>query len=343
MNRKLKNIVIFGIFLLLLFLSTFTSFFGSSYNWPEEYNKTTSFDGLIFDEPANVSNLNVTRSVQDEEGKILIKYDVAFSYTGEPSNLKVLGTPVRQVYFPENVQPRKSNVTLKGEYGKVNENLFAKLQLKDLYTKLENHAFTTNSELRIPMRETVKDYKFTVIQEPRSLVYRGKTKLADTSVFLTNGRIEKFTDTKLAKDKSELTPSTKTDSQSGLYINSLELINDQKVKNLSLVNNVNSILFIGATLLLLVLLWLDKERLRLFYMILMMVILITFHGFIDTGVSTKAVLLIYPIYAFIAACLSKLMGKDEIKLSKNECKQSLGFTLIFMVVMLIIIIIPRAL
>ncbi|MDO5713792.1 MAG: hypothetical protein Q4Q07_05110 [Tissierellia bacterium] len=342
MNRKLKNIVIFGIFLLLLFLSTFSSFFGTEYNWPLASNRSTSFDGLIFDEPANVSNLNVTRSVREEEGNVLIKYDVGFSYTGEPSNMRILGTPVRQIYFPEDVQPRKSNVTLKGEYGKVNENLFTKLKLKDLYTKRDDYGFTTNSELRVPMREAIKDYKFTVYESPRSLVYRGKTKLADTAVFLTNGRIEKFTDAKLAEEKSGISPSTKTDSQSGLYINSLELIHDKAVKNLSLVANINSVLFIGSTLVLLVLLWLDKEKLQPLYMVLMMIILVTFHRFIDSGVSTKAVLLIYPIYAFIAACLSKLMGKDEIWLSKNELKQSIGFTIIFFVLILIIIIIPRA-
>lgn len=342
MNRKLKNIVLFGIFLALLFLSTLTGFFGTEYAWPAAKNQPTSFDGLIFDEPANVSNLNVVRTVRDENGTSYIKYDIDFSYTGEPSNMRILGIPARQIYFPEGVVAKKSNVTLKGEYDKVNENIFEKLKLKDLYKKRDDYFFKSISEIRVPMREKVKDYSFTVYSRPRTLNYRGNDLLAETAVFLSNARMDKFTDLELTKKDSGITAQTKTDSQSGIYINSLELIRDKAVSRLSIGSNINSILFIASTLVLLVLLWLDKEKLKILYMVLMMVVLATFHPFIDSGVSTAGVLVIYPIYAFIATLLSKLMSRDEIKITKNELKQGVAFTLVFFVITLIVIIIPRA-
>lgn len=342
MNKKLKNYIIFGIFLALLFLSTFSNLFGTNFIWPKESNYAVPFNGLFFDQPTNVSNFNVTRSVEKSDYKNLVKYDINFTYTGQGSNMRIYGIPVRQIFFKNDVQPVKSNATLRGEYEKVNKALFEKLKLKDLYSKLDEYNFTTISQIRVPLTEETKEYSFSLYYEPKNLVYRGEKKLSELSAFITNARVDQFTDKELTEKNSPLKSFVKQDSQSGIYINSLELTNDSLISRISILNNINTIVCVASILAMLALIWIDRPKFSIIYMILMMLILVTFHKFIDLGVSTFAILFLYPIFGYIAACFSKLMAKNELKLNANELKQSLAFTIVFTVLVIIVFIIPRA-
>ena len=342
MNRKLKNMVILVLFLVILFITTFTGAFGHQYEWPQVDKDEGIFHGLIFDTPTNVSNLNVVRSVDKKEKDPMVRYDVQFTYAGENSNMRILGVPNRHVFLPEGVQAHRSNVTLKGEYDKINQNLFDKLSTKDLLEKEGVSSLRAISELRVPLTAQVTDYAFTIYEKPIQLYSRNYDKLADLSVFITNARMDRFTDSSVAKKGDALKVNTKSDSQAGTYVNHLERIEEGKLNKISLRKNIFTILFIVSLLGSLVLIWLDKEKLFYAVMILMMIMIPSFYPLMDTGVSTLAMLLLYPLLAFIAAVATKVMHYDQVKVSVNDLKQSLAFTIIFFILNMLIFILPRA-
>ena len=342
MNRKLKNLVVLALFLVILFVSTFTGAFGHQYEWPQLDKDQGNFHGLIFDVPTNVSNLNVVRSIDQNEKDPLVRYDIQFTYTGDNSNMRILGVPNRHVYLPEGVQAHRSNVTLKGEYDKINQNLFEKLSTSGLLKKEGLSSFRAVSQMRVPLSSKVADYSFTVYEKPIPLFSRNYDKLADLSVFITNARMDRFTDSNIAKKGSNLKVNTKADSQAGTYVNHLERIDEGKLNNISLKKNICTILFILSLLGTVLFIWLDKNKLFYGAMIFMMIMIPSFYPLMDVGVSTLAMLLLYPLLAFIAALASKLMHYDQVKITTNDLKQSLAFTILFFILNMLIFILPRA-
>ncbi|VFB16241.1 Uncharacterised protein [Urinicoccus massiliensis] len=342
MNRKLKNLVVLALFLVILFVSTFTGAFGHQYEWPQLDKDQGNFHGLIFDAPTNVSNLNVVRSIDQNEKDPLVCYDIQFTYAGDNSNMRILGVPNRHVYLPEGVQAHRSNVTLKGEYDKINQNLFEKLSTNNLLKKEGISSFKAISQMRVPLSSKVADYAFTVYEKPIPLYSRNYDKLADLSVFITNARMDRFTDSNIAKKGSSLKVNTKADSQAGTYVNHLERIDEGKLNNISLRKNICTVLFIVSLIASALFIWLDKNKLFYGAMIFMMIMIPSFYPLMDVGVSTLAMLLLYPLLAFIAALASKLMHYDQVKLTTNDLKQSFAFTIVFFILNMVIFILPRA-
>ncbi|MFR7873582.1 MAG: hypothetical protein ACLU3K_08120, partial [Peptoniphilus grossensis] len=62
MNKRIKKLVIFAIFLLVLMLFSLTAFFSKSLMWPNS-NVEREFDGILFNNSDGVENLQVARSV----------------------------------------------------------------------------------------------------------------------------------------------------------------------------------------------------------------------------------------------------------------------------------------
>ena len=113
MNERIKKLVVFAIFILVLMLASLTAFFSKSLMWPNaEVNR--EFDGILFNNADGVENLQVSRSLEKGANENLIKYDIKFNYTGEDSTARILGTPNRQIFFDEGVGFSKSKVKLNG-------------------------------------------------------------------------------------------------------------------------------------------------------------------------------------------------------------------------------------
>ncbi len=223
MNIRLRNTIIYGIFLLIVFLFTLTPYFGDEVTLPVEKNQARSFDGLIFDEPVNISNLSVKRSVETDKSENLYKYDIHFNYSGDASDLRILSTPVRQIFFPDNVVASRSNATLKGEYDKINRAIIPSLSTADWFAKLTEDKFLATSEIRLPLNEKIGEYDFTVYTKPRELVLQTDKTLAEVGIFITNAKMVKFTEDVHLAD-ANLSPKTTTKEESGIYVNALEIV-----------------------------------------------------------------------------------------------------------------------
>ncbi|EFI42502.1 MULTISPECIES: hypothetical protein [Peptoniphilus] len=338
MSKKLKNVILFGIFILILFVSTITKQFSSSVLWTQPDNKGTEFSGLLFKNPTEISNLTVARNVEKTDSGDLIRYDVEFEYQGDNSSLRILGVPVRQIFFNAGVVPSHSEVVLKGDYDKINEKLFnEKLSLKDSYKKTQNYEFKPVSQIRVPLKKIEGTYSFSIFYEPKELVYKGKDVLSKTSVFITNAKVDKFTNAqKMGENENP------TFSDSGYYVNAQEMKNNSVISRISLVNNLSYVIFIVSFIITLAVIWLDKKSLNNIYIITFMLILLTFYRFLGMGVTILGALVIMPILAYIGVCITKLMNKDTTKLSKKELKQSLAYTILFFIIVLLVIVIPKA-
>ena len=71
MDKKIKNYIIYAVFIVLLFLSTLFKSFSTDVLWPKDQNAKGSFDGIIFSDPQDISGLNVTRTIFKENNKDL--------------------------------------------------------------------------------------------------------------------------------------------------------------------------------------------------------------------------------------------------------------------------------
>lgn len=334
MSDKVKKYIIFAVFFLVLILFSLTQFFSKDLLWPAS-GEEKYFNGIIFQNPTNIEDLVVSRSVEKDGKENLIKYDISFNYKGEDSTARIMGLPVRQIFFNNEITPIKSIASLKGDYEKVNNTLFtAKLKLKDFYKK--DDQFTPLSTIRIPLIEEKAPYSFTIYYKASSLYFSGGRKVEDTSVFITNARMSDF------RESTKSTDSLKEAfNDSGYYVNKLELINDKFVSRINILNTLSTIVFLGCIAFVCLLIWLNKKN-NLYYLIPMFVMIPTFYRFIGKGTRTIAILIIYPILGFIASYLSKLLTKDELKIETKDLKQSLAYTIAYFAICIILFIVPRA-
>ncbi|MDO5715629.1 MAG: hypothetical protein Q4P25_03525 [Tissierellia bacterium] len=337
MSKRLKNVIFFAIFVLILFLFTLTSLFSKEILWPDT-GSFRQFTGIIFQNPANVENLVVKRSVVEDRGEELVHVDVEFTYTGEDSVARILGTPVRPLFFQSDVAPIYSRVKLKGDFDKVNNTLFQeKLKLRDFYNKSDNSDFKANSMVKLPLSSENGNYKFTLYYPFEELIYSDDRVVEQASVFLTNARVDDWQESTKKKESSK-----EAFSKSGYYVNRLEIAKDRLVTRITAVNTISTVLFILSTIVVLAMIWFGKNKF-FFYFIPMLIIIPSFYRFLDFGASSTGVLLIYPLMAFIASIGAKMMSKPEDKpLDKKDAKQSLAFTFIYLILSLIIFILPRA-
>lgn len=317
-----------------------THYFGDEVTFPIEKNQAKSFDGLIFDEPVNISNLTVKRSVETDQNENLYKYDIHFNYSGDPSDLRILNTPVRQIFFPEDVIASRSNATLKGEYDKINQAIIPSLSTAEWFTKLSDDKFLAKSEIRLPLDEEINEYDFTIYTKPRDLVLQTDKTLAEVGVFITNAKMGKFTDdVHLADD--DLSPKMTTKEESGIYVNALEIVNDPVAKNMKLGHNVGMFVFIISVIMVLASIWINRPQLMRLRVVGIFLNILSFAPFLNKGVSNVGALVVLPILTFIAYVLTQLFGRRKFVLKANDFKRALGVALIFLVVSIFVFIVPR--
>ena len=338
MNKRIKKLIIFAIFLLVLMLASLTAFFSKSLMWPNS-NVEREFDGILFNNSDGVENLQVARSVVNDGREKLIKYDIKFSYTGEDSSARIMGTPNRQIFFGEGVNFGKSKVNLKGDFDKINKSLFEeklKLKVKDFYNKTDNKEFKAVSQVKVDLTEKVGEYAFEVYYNPNPLYFSGGQKVEDASIFVTNAKVENWTET------TKSTNSVKEAyTNSGYYINKLELIDQALINKISLINTISTVVFLVLTLGIIALIWLDKGSFPI-YLGALFIMIPAFYRFMDKGTSNLGVLIAYPILGCLASIAARFLAADEdLTFGTKEMKQSVAFLLMYFVISVVLFIIPR--
>ena len=338
MNERIKKLVVFAIFLLVLMLASLTAFFSKSLLWPNS-NVNREFDGILFNNADGVENLQVTRSVEKDGNESLIKYDINFNYTGEDTTARILGTPNRQIYFDEGVTYGKSKVNLKGDFDKINKSLFEeklKLKVKDFYNKTDKKEFKAVSEVKLSLKEKVGEYNFQVYYKANPLYFSGGQKVEDASVFVTNAKVENWTET------TKSTNSVKEAyTNSGYYVNKLELINQGLINKISLINTISTVVLLVISLGVIALIWFDRGNFQI-YLGAFFIMIPAFYRFIDKGTSNLGVLIAYPILGCIGSIAARYIGSEgEFKFGTKEMKQSVAFLLIYFVFSVIFFMIPR--
>ena len=338
MQKQLKNGIIFVVFLLLCFLLTFSPLMTDKVVLSPEEAKNAAFDGLIFDDPTAIDSLQVTRRI--EKGpKTLYRYDVKFHYQGKDSSVRVLGVPVRNIYLPKGANGSKSKVTLKGEYDKINGAVYDNLQMKNLLDK-EKIAFQATSEMRIPLSEDVEDYAFTIVTDPATVTaHTGKT-MADIGVFLTNVKVEKFSDALGIEDKG-LRPETSTKTQSGVYMNTLELIDGKVMSCTTSAKTVAVAASVIAVVCGLALLLLDKNKLLPVVYVAMVLFAFAVPVVRLKAPSNVGIFIGMPLLAFVGYLLFKLMTRSRLKLKAVDFRQALGMAIVVFVLATYIFAVPR--
>ncbi|WP_297392530.1 hypothetical protein [uncultured Peptoniphilus sp.] len=338
MNKRIKKLVIFAIFLLVLMLVSLTAFFSKSLMWPNS-NVEREFDGILFNNSDGVENLQVARSVVNEGSEKLIKYDIKFNYTGEDTTARIMGTPTRQIFFGEGANFSKSKVKLKGDFDKINKSLFEeklKLKVKDFYNKTENKDFNAVSEVKLDLSEKIGEYAFEVYYNPNPLYFSGGQKVEDASIFVTNAKVENWTETTKSTDSVK-----EAYTNSGYYINKLELIDQGLINKISLINTISTVAFLVLTLAVIALIWLGKGSFPI-YLGALFIMIPAFYRFMDKGTSNLGLLIIYPILGFIASIVARfLAADDDVTFGTKEMKQSLAFLLMYFVLSVVLFMIPR--
>ena len=338
MQKQLKNGIIFVVFLLLCFLLTFPPLMTDKVVLSPDEAKNAAFDGLIFDDPTAIDSLQVTRRI--EKGpKTLYRYDVKFHYQGKDSSVRVLGVPVRNVYLPKGSNGSKSKVKLKGEYDKINGAVYDNLQMKNLLDK-EKITFQTTSEMRIPLSEDVEDYAFTIVTDPATVTANTGKTLADIGVFLTNVKVEKFSDALGIEDKG-LRPETSTKTQSGIYMNTLELIDGKVMSRTTSAKTVAVAAAVIAVVCGLALLLLNKNKLLPVVYVAMVLFAFAIPVVRLKAPSNAGIFIGMPLVAFVGYLLFKLMTRSRLKLKTVDFKQALGMAIVVFVLATYFFAVPR--
>ena len=329
MQKQMKNGIIFVVFLLLCFLLTLTPLVSEQSLFLTKDLNRSDFDGLIFDEPANIDHLQITRRLEGSD-PILYRYDVKFHYEGSPSNLRILGKVAEPVFFPEGTSPSKSKVVLKGEYEKINSAVKESLQLNKILEKL-GYKLQPASELRVPLDENTEDYVFSVITKPATVAVRSGRTLADVGVFITNGKMDKFTDALDVKDKG-VKPQITTKTQSGTYINSLELIDSGVQSRLTLLRSISVIICAASALCGLLIIFTNRKKLLPGIYGAMMLFLLALPKAMLKSPNNWATFVAFPLFAFGGYILFKLMQRPNFQVKSVDFRQGVGMAILIFVI-----------
>lgn len=337
MNIRIKNFIIYGVLILIIAAFLLTPFLGKEVLWRPEENKQVPFAGIYFDAPTNINNLTIKRGKTENLSNKLISYDIEFEYIGPDSSMRIIGKLGEQAFFGDEVVPRHSKATLKGEYDAINDVIFnERLTYGNLHKNLENYKFTSTSEIRVPLSESVKDYKFRLSYEPKELVYSNDTLLSIVSPFLTNARVDSFTDSEYVNESQIQGFNT-----NGMYVNLLEIYDANKISSINFKNNINNVIFILSIILILILIWLKRVHNPYVLILIMMITALTFYRFFEIGITTKGAMIVFPILGIFTVLAGKLVSRDEIKFNKYDFTQSLLGALVLFVFGLILYVVPK--
>lgn len=321
----MKNGIIFVLFLVLCFLLTLTPLITEKALFVSNELRDASFDGLIFDDPAGVDHLSITRRLENKN-PMLYRYDIQFRYEGDPSSVRILGTPVRQIYFGDGVVPSKSEVRLKGEYDRIGQAIAASSQVATILDG-EKFSWTPKSELRLPLDETVEDYAFSVITDPASVEMRKGKPLANVGAFVTNGKVSKFSDALGIKDPS-LEPHTSTKTQSGMYVNVLELLRADVQSRVKTVRTLSIAVSVLSALVGFAIIFSDKKTLYPFVYGAMVVFLMAIPSATRQAPTSLATFIVIPLMAYLGYVMYKLMRRADLKVKGIDFRQGSGMALL---------------
>lgn len=334
MNKRIINYVLLGLVFVGLLVSMISPLVSREKLWDPELNQPVSFSGISFDDPLDIKNLKVQRSIGDYLGKEVINYDIQFDFEGEESNFRIIGDTLDQV-FVSGAEPELSKVVLKGGYDSINNIVFdQKTSLGEYYKTQPDYKFSSNSKIRVPLTDDQETYQLRLSYLPKELIYSQREKLAELSVFLINGKVDEFSDIKLKN-------SAITDSfvQDEFYINIYEDINEDRLEKIKLYNNINSGIFIISVLGLLGAVWMGWTNPFLISGLLLASTM-TFYKFINQGIDVKGVILMMPIFGFVSVVVSKLISKTELKLNRYDFSQGLLGAVVFLFVGLLVYVVP---
>ncbi len=328
MQKQMKNSILFVVFLLLCFLLTLTPLVSEQSLFPTKDLSRSGFDGLIFDDPTKIEHLQITRRLEGDDST-LYRYDVKFRFEGDPSSVRVLGKVTEPVYLPEGTTPSKSKVVLKGEYEKINSAVKESLQLNKILEKL-NYKLLPASELRIPLDEKTEDYVFSVVTKPATVSVRSGKNLADIGVFITNGKMDKFTDALDVKDKG-VKPQVTTKTQSGTYVNSLELIDSSVQSRLNVVRTISIIACVVSAAGGLLIILTDRKKLYPFVYGGMVLFLLALPKALLQAPNNWAIFIVFPLIAFAGYLLYKLMRRPKLLIRSVDFRQGAGMAILVLI------------
>ena len=192
------------------------------------------------------------------------------------------------------------------------------------------------SEVKLALKEKVGEYEFTVYYPANPLYFSGGQKVEDASIFVTNAKVENWTES--IKSNNSVKEAY---TNSGYYVNKIELINQGLINKISLINTASTVIFLVLTLGVIALTWFDRGNFKI-YLGALFLMIPTFYRFMDKGTSNLGVLIAYPILGFIASIVARLLASDgDFTLSGKEMKQSVAFLLMYFVFSLVFFMIPR--
>lgn len=338
MQKQIKNGIIFVVFLVLCFLLTLTPFISEAALFPVKETKDLPFHGLIFDNPARVDHLKITRRPEGgRDGRY--RYDVRFRYRGDASSLRVLGALSDNVYLPEGVEPSHSKVRLKGDYDKVSGAVYESLNIRDLVAK-EDFTLQPDAEMRIPLDEKVGDYAFSVSNLPGTLSLSSKRPVATVGVFITNGKVDDFSDVAKDDDK-DVKPVTGSKTRSGIYINSLERIYPAAMNRVRFWNTASKVVAAVAVIAVGAVIFLDRKKLYPVIPFSMLAFVFALPRAMGKAPGNLGAFLLLPLAAGIGYLLFKLMTRRELRLSGLDLRQGLGFFLLAFCLSVFVFVVPR--
>ena len=130
-------------------------------------------------------------------------------------------------------------------------------------------------------------------------------------------------------------------NESGMYVNVLELFDDAKINSINFWKNVNNVIFILSTILVVGLIWLGRTSNPYILMALMFANILTLYAFFEIGITTKGILYIFPILGIVTVILSRLMARDRLAFNKYDFSQSLGGAILLALLGIIVYVVPN--
>lgn len=231
MNKRYRNLIIFIVFLLGIYVLTSSSLVKNQNRYAR--NIREPFHGIIFEDSSMISDLNIERSIDYINN--IVEYSYSFNYNGE-GNLEVyiLGKNIEDIISQNNIMVEDTVEVVVENAEIISQEIVKESKLKPIYNNIKDFEYSGVSfkKLNFPKNDA---YLFKIKFPMREVFDRNKV-IIKLSTFITNAKVDNITDTdnSINLDIGEY------------YINSIELYNKNLVFNYNLTRYLSVGLFIIA-------------------------------------------------------------------------------------------------
>lgn len=226
MNKRYKNIIILIVFLLGIYILTFSSLVKNQNRYAR--NIREPFHGIIFEDSSMISDLNIERSIDYINN--IVEYSYSFNYHGE-GNLEVyiLGKNVEDIISQNNMMVEDIVQIVVDNAEIISQKIVKESKLKPIYDNIKDFEYSGVSFIKLNFSKN--DTYLLKIKFPMREVFEKNKIIIYLSTFITNAKVDNITDTdnSINLDIGEY------------YISSIELYN----KNLVFYFNLTRYLSVG--------------------------------------------------------------------------------------------------